>query len=109
MNTTPTTTVEILGGSHSVDEYGDPVEAGTVIMSGVPASITESRQVVATESDPQAVTVHYYTGRLPAGTFVTRDHRIRDANGNVYSIDYVNIPNAVGTAGDIRLDLRRVS
>lgn len=109
MNLTPTTLVDILGGTAGVDEWGDPVEGSTVLTAGVPASITETRQVVATESDPQAVAVHYYTGRLPAGTAVTKDNRIRDAAGNVYNIDYVNVPNAIGTPGDVRLDLRRVS
>lgn len=109
MNVTPTTVVDILGGEAAVDEWGDPTESTTVVAAGVPASITESRQVVATESDSQAVAVHYYTGRLPAGTAVNVDQRIRDAAGVLYSIDYVNVPNSVGTPGDIRLDLRRVS
>lgn len=109
MNMTPTTLVDILGGAGTSDEWGDHDESLTVVASGVPASITETRQVIATESDPQAVAVHYYTGRLPAGTAVTKDQRIRDAAGNLYSIDYVNVPNAIGAPGDIRLDLRRVS
>jgi hypothetical protein len=109
MNTVPTTTVDILGGAGAVDEWGDPTEDTTVLAAGIPASITEARQVVATESDPQAVAVHYYTGRLPAGTSVTKDHRLRDAAGQLYSIDYVNIPNMIGTPGDVRLDLRRVT
>lgn len=109
MNVTPTTTVDILGGEAAVDEWGDPTESTTVALAGVPASITETRQVIATESDSQAVAVHYYTGRLPAGTAVTADQRLRDAAGRIYSIDFVNDPNAIGTPGDIRLDLRRVS
>lgn len=110
MNVTPTTTVEILGGAAQVDEWGDPTESTTVVATGVPASITETRQVVATESDAQAVAVHYYTGRLPAGTEVDESQRLRDMiTGKVYNIDYVNVPNSVGTPGDVRLDLRRVS
>lgn len=109
MNITPTTVIEILGGTAAADVWGDPVEASTVVASGIPAAITETRQVIATESDSQAVAVHYYTGRVPAGTAVTKDQRVRDAAGNVYSIDYVNVPNAIGAPGDIRLDLRRVS
>lgn len=109
MNTTPTTTVDILGGAGGTDEWGDPTESETVVLAGVPAAITERRNVVATESDPQAVTVHYYTGRVPAGTAVTKDHRLRDADGTLYSIDYVNVPRPIGTPGDVRLDLRRVT
>lgn len=105
-----TTTVEILGGSDTVDEWGDPVEGSTVIGDPIPVSITEQRQTVATESDSQAVAVHYYTGRAPAGTVVTKDQRLRDTvSGIIYLVDYVNIPNAVGVPGDVRLDLRRVT
>lgn len=109
MNAIPTTTVDILGGAGELDEWGDPTESTAVLLAGVPAAITESRTVVATESDPQAVAVHYYTGRLPAGTPVTKDHRLRDAAGQLYAIDYVNIPNSPAVPGDIRLDLRRVT
>ena len=109
MNITPTTVVDILGGAAELDEWGDPTESTTVVLEGVPASITETRQVVATESDAQAVAVHYYTGRLPAGTAVDRSQRLRDAAGTLYNIDYVNQPNSFGTPADVRVDLRRVS
>lgn len=107
---TYTTWVDILGGAGGTDEWGYPTEEDTVVAARVPAHITESRQTVATESDAQAVAVHYYTGRLPAGTVVTDVHRVRDVRtGTIYQVDYVNTPNAVGTPGDIRLDLRRVT
>lgn len=108
---TYTTWVDVLGGAGTVDDWGYPVEEDTVVSTEpVPAHITETRQVVATESDPQAVAVHYYTGRVPAGTTITDANRIRDTrSGIVYQVDYVNTPNAVATPGDIRLDLRRVT
>lgn len=109
MNAIPNTTVDIIGVGGTSDEWGDPTEDETLVRAGVPASITENRTVVATESDPQAVAVHYYTGRLPAGTPVTKDNRLRDAAGTLYSIDYVNVPNSPAVPGDIRLDLRRVT
>ena len=105
-----TTTVEILGGSDTMDEWGYPAEGSTVVGSPIPMSITEQRITVATESDAGNVTTHYYTGRAPAGTVVTQAQRLRDTvSGIIYLIDYVNTPNAVGTPGDIRLDLRRVT
>lgn len=109
MNAIPTTTVEILGGDAAVDPWGDPTEGTDVIQAGVPAAITETRQVVATESDPQAVAVHYYTARLPAGTIVLPEHRLRDATGQLYAVDYVNHPNSPAVPGDVRVDLRRVT
>ncbi len=105
-----TTTVEILGGSYTVVEWGDPAVGSTVVGDPIPMSITEGRINVATESDPGVVTTHYYTGRAPAGTQVTAAQRLRDTvSGIIYLIDYVNTPNAVGTPGDVRLDLRRVT
>lgn len=109
-----TTTVDILGGAGTVDEWGDPVEGAEPLYSGVPARITERRQVVATESDAQAVTVHYYVGRLPAGTQVTADNRLRepagDPDGRLYAIDYVrDTPGTVVAPDEVRLDLRRVT
>lgn len=110
-----TTWVDILGdpdpSTTPTDEWGYPTEDDTKLNTDpIPAHITETRQVVATESDPQAVAVHYYTGRLPAGTAVTEAHRLRDTRtGTIYQVDYVNTPNAVATPGDIRVDLRRVT
>ena len=105
-----TITVDILGGDAVLDEWGDPTEGTEVLVEGVPALIVERRQVVATESDSQMVTVYYYTGRVPAGTEVTADHRLRDtSSGVLYSIDHVNPPTSPAVPGDIRLDLRRVA
>ena len=107
-----TTWIDVLGdGEETTDEWGYPVEGDAVVSPRpVPAQITETRQVVATESDPQAVTVHYYTGRVPAGTVIADTNRVRDIRtGTIYQVDYVNVPNSVGTPGDIRLDLRRVT
>jgi hypothetical protein len=105
-----TTHVDILGGAGEVDEWGDPVESDTIVFHMVPMAITETREVVSTESDAQAVAVHYYTGRAPAGTAVTNAHRVKDLQtGVIYQVDYVNHPNSIGVPGDVRLDLRRVT
>jgi hypothetical protein len=104
----PTTTVSILGGNTSSD-FGDVLDSETVATSGIPASIVEGRQVVATESDPQARIIRYYTGRLPNGTVVNDSQRIRDeVTGEIYSIDNVTRPRNPVIPQDVRLDLRRV-
>lgn len=109
MQSTPTTTVSILGGTDSTDPWGDPSESEAVVVSGIPASIVENRVQVATEGAPQATAVHYYTGRVPAGTAVNRGQRLLDeVSGLKYLIDYVNAPHSRVTPMDIRLDLRRV-
>jgi hypothetical protein len=74
-------------------------------------SITETRQIVKTEGDPQAVAIHYYTARCPRRYPITKDYRVEDLKtGDIYNIDYVNRPtnDPTGTA-DTRLDLRRVT
>lgn len=109
MIATPTTTVSILGGGTDSD-FGDVLDSDTPATSGIPASIIEGRQVVATESDPQARIIRYYTGRLPAGTVVDDSQRIKDENTNeVYVIDNVTYPQNPVIPSDVRLDLRRVT
>jgi len=105
----PTTTITILGGATSSD-YGDVLDSDTPAGAGIPASIMEGRQVVATESDQQARIIRYYTGRLPHGTVITDAQRIRDERTNeVYSIDNVTTPQNPVIPQDVRLDLRRVT
>lgn len=113
MNTIPTTTISILGspdGTTPTDEYGDSVESPEPVATGIPAAIHVRRETVATESDPNAVVVWYYVGRVPAGTPVTAAQRVRDdATGTIYLVDnVVNIPSAI-VPQDVRLDLRRVT
>ncbi|HEU4754000.1 MAG TPA: hypothetical protein VFU47_12900 [Armatimonadota bacterium] len=110
MIATPTHLVDVLGGPVTTDQYGDQVEGAEVIAARVPAAIREQRAVVATESDPQAKTVRYYTGRLPNGTPVTGANRLRDvATGELYLIDYATTPAHPAMEQDVRLDLRRAS
>lgn len=110
MIATPTTTITILGSETSQSDYGDVLDSETPAGTGIPASIIEGRQVVATESDQQARVIHYYTGRLPHGTVVTGNNRLRDdENGDVYVIDNVSRPHNPVIPQDVRLDLRRVT
>lgn len=108
MIATPTTTVTILGGNTSSD-YGDVLDSDEPAGAGIPASIIEGRQVVATESDAQARVIRYYTGRLPHGTVVTGSNRLRDEKTlRTYVIDNVTTPENPIIPQDVRLDLRRV-
>jgi hypothetical protein len=111
MQTPPTTTVTLLGGTASVDQYGDPDESTSVLADHVPASLIErAMPTVSTESDLQAVVVRYSVCRVPQGTPVDDLSRVRDERtGYVYSVDTVTQPQHATTPQDIRLDLRRVS
>jgi hypothetical protein len=105
----PTTTVTILGGSTNSD-YGDVLDSDEPAGTGIPASIIEGRQIVATEADQQARAIRYYTGRLPHGTIVTDSNRLRDElTGDTYVIDNVTAPRNPIMEQDVRLDLRRVN
>jgi len=106
---TPTTTVTLLGPGAPDSDWGDVIDSEEPAGSGIPASIVEGRQVVATESDPQARVIRYYTGRLPNGTVVTDAMRLRDErDGTTYVIDNVTRPTNPIIEQDVRLDLRRV-
>lgn len=111
MQSAPTTTVQLLGGAGTTDPYGDTDESVTVLADDVPASLIErSMPTVLTESDMQAVQVHYCTCRVPQGTPVDNLTRVRDKRtGVIYSVDVVTQPQHSTTQQDIRLDLRRVS
>jgi hypothetical protein len=107
--TIPTTTVSLLAGTTATD-YGDEVDSNTAVATGVPASIIEGREVVATESDAQARVIRYYTGRVPVGTAVDSGQRIKDERSNqIYLIDNVTGPTNPAVPMDIRLDLRRIT
>ena len=109
MIATPTTTVTILGSGSTESDYGDVLDSDVPAGTGIPASIIEGRQVVATEADREARIIRYYTGRVPNGTVVTKAHRIRDdRSGIIYLVDNVTTPVNPVMEQDIRLDLRRV-
>lgn len=109
MLTIATTTVSLLAGTTATD-YGDEVDSNTAVATGVPASIIEGREVVATESDAQALVRRYYTGRVPAGTAVDSGQRLRDERSQqIYLIDNVTAPTNPAVPMDVRLDLRRVT
>jgi hypothetical protein len=111
MRALPNTTVDLLGGTSTPDQYGDHDESESVMAEGVPASLIEKTMpTVSTESDMQAVIVRYYVCRVPQGTPVTDLSRVRDrTTGEVFVVDSVTLPRHPVTPMDIRLDLRRVS
>ena len=109
MIATPTTTITILSGS-SDSEWGDVIEGETERVTGLPAAIHEGALKVQTESDPQARAVRFYTGRLPHGTEVANNERIKDErSGVIYAVDAVTTPANPALEQDVRVDLRRVT
>jgi hypothetical protein len=84
----PTTTVDVLRGT-AATEFGDVVEADTVEIAGVPASIVEQRQQPYEPKAAQDRIVRFFKGRLPHGTGVQKGDRLRDSAGTVYVVDNV--------------------
>lgn len=104
-----TTSVTILGGS-STDDLGDTRDGITPSATGVPASIIERNTRVTLPVDMRVQTVYFYTGRLPAGTVVSKNNRLLDERtGATYVVDNVAQPGSPVHTNDLRLELRRVS
>lgn len=109
MSFVATTTVAITRGE-TTDSFGDPIEANTVVASGVPVSILEQRSRAQRPVEGRTDNVREYTMRVRSNVSVLRDDRIHDEHtGVVYTIDEVVTP--VNPAGHAvrRVVLRRVT
>lgn len=109
MLTWATTTISVLGGT-GIDEFGDPVDGTTVAASGVPASIIEQSKTVNDPASGTPRVVRSIIGRVPAGTPVTGDNRVRDERtGVTYVVDSTTQPSNPLWVQEIRLDLRETT
>lgn len=109
MQAIATTRVAILRGT-STDEYSDEVDNDTVAASGIPASLTEQTRRVTTRDDPTPRIVRYTVARLPAGTDIRDQDRLRDqTTGATYIVDTTSTMTNPALAVDIRVDLRRTT
>lgn len=108
---TPNTTVDVLGGTATENQWGDEVDGTEVILQGIPAALVENpRQVVADEGQREPVTIVYVICYVPRRYDVTSAQRIRDnRTGTVYLVDKVTRPLHSGIPQDTRLDLRNAS
>jgi hypothetical protein len=85
---TPTTRVDVLRGT-TTNDYEDVVDADTVVLTGIPASIIERSQRIHEPKDGQNRIVRIAKGRVPHGTGVLKGDRLRTTDGTVYVIDNV--------------------
>lgn len=88
MIATPTTTISVLRGT-TTNEFGDVIDADTVVLSGIPASIAERTQRVHGPRDSEDRIVRIHKLRVPNGTGIQKGDRVRDATGQVYIVDNV--------------------
>lgn len=103
------TRISVLTGT-SLDVWGDTLDGTTIAASGIPASLIEQSRLVTTPEQPTPRAIRYTIARLPAGTTVDVENRIKnEITGTVYAITNVTAPNGVGHTPDLRLDLKRVT
>lgn len=104
-----TCSASILRGT-GTDLYGDPVDNGTVIASGVIASIRETSQVVMDAATQAPRIIRYVAGTVPSGTDVVDTDMVRDdSHGMLYSVEAVTQNRQPGYTPDLELQLKRVS
>lgn len=102
-----TTTVSILGGS-SEDEFGDEADGTTVLASAISASLIESTRTAqeAVTGTPRIIRTHIC--RLPPGTQVDEDKRIKDEQtGEIYIVVAVTRNANPVLTQPLRADLKR--
>ena len=105
----PTASVDVLRGTIT-DVYGDTVDADTVAIPAVPASIIERQQKVKGPKNSEDRIVRIFKARVPRGTGVLKGDRLRDrATGAVYIIDNVYEQANPFWAQDQTLDLSLTS
>ncbi|MEU3507675.1 hypothetical protein ABZ733_07065 [Streptomyces longwoodensis] len=109
MQAVATTSLAILRGT-TTDAYGDEQDTDTPVRTGVPASLVEQSRRVTTRDDPTPRIVRYAVARVPAGTDITDQDRVRDERtGAVYIVDAVSGMDNPALQVDRRLDLRRTT
>jgi hypothetical protein len=109
----PTTWVTVLRGT-ATDTFGDQLdsasEAGGDTLTRVRASLIERTRSITTPNSATPRVVRYATARLPVGTSVTEEDRLRDERtGRIYAITAVTQLAAVGFTPELRLDLTLVN
>lgn len=104
-----THTVTVRRGT-TTDTFGDTVDSGTTIATGVQVSILERTKRVFVPADGRWEQVRYYAARFPALSGVRAGDQIEDeATGYDYVIDDVDVSDTLVTTHDLRCDLRRVT
>lgn len=109
MQAIATTQLTVLRGT-ATDEYGDEQDTDTVVARNIPASLTEQSRRVTTRDDPTPRIIRTTIARVPAGTDIQDQDRVRDQRtGFTYIVDAPSSMASPAMAVDLRLDLRRTT
>ncbi|WP_146620435.1 hypothetical protein [Streptomyces sp. Amel2xB2] len=108
-----TTTVSVLGGDTTRDEFDDEVDGATVLASGIPAALAEAAKQISepVSGTPRIVRTHIcriQPGLLPEGLVIDESRRIQDERANETYIVTAASKNANPVmAQPLRFDLKR--
>jgi len=87
------------------DEFDLDTEAGTDAQTRIAASLIETTRQSQTDASGTPRVIRTCVARLPAGTDVTEDDRIRDERtGRLYRIDSITQPVGLGFTPSLRVD-----
>jgi hypothetical protein len=109
MQAIATTTLTVLRGT-TTDVYDDEQDTDTAVATGVIASLVEQSRRVTTRENPTPRIVRYAVARVPAGTDIRDQDRVRDERtGATYIVEAPSSMANPAMAVDLRLDLRRTT
>lgn len=109
MQAIATTRITVLRGT-TTDAFGDEQDTDTPVATDIPCALTEQTRRVTTRDDPTPRIIRYATARVPAGTDIRDEDRVRDQRtGAVYIVDAPSSMTNPALAVDLRLDLRRTT
>lgn len=104
-----TTTVTIYRGE-GTDEYGDPVDANTIVATGVRASILEQTVKAWTEVTTIPRNFRWAKMRVTHGTDVRQNDRIKDERtGDIWTIVQISDRGNPVRDTDLRIDLEMMN
>jgi hypothetical protein len=100
-----TTTVTIYRGE-GTDEYGDPVDANTIVATGIPASILEQTVKAWTEVSTLPRSYRWAKMRVTNGTDIQQNDRVYDERtGEYWTIVQISARANPVRGTDLRVDL----
>jgi hypothetical protein len=111
MLTHPTTTITAYRGS-TTDDLGDETDVDTVIVTGVPAHLAETRKTTLDPATGTPRIIRYPTCRIPASRDwgVQPGDRIEDdRTGLRYVVDSSSTSSSIAGPPDTRIDLSAVT
>lgn len=104
-----TTEIDIYRGT-TTDSYGDEKDTDQPIYEKIVASVIEQNKTVRNPDTRTPETIRIYTGRVPAGTDILDDDRVRDRRTNkFYLVDGITQPANPAATADLNLELRRIT